>query len=53
MNWDWSLAETTRVNITHHFLSPGLIFTARQMMSHISGGAGAMSDRQARAVKGM
>lgn len=27
MNWDWSLAETTSVNITHHFRSPGLIFT--------------------------
>lgn len=53
MNWDWSLAETTSVNITHHFLSPGLIFTAWQMMSPISGGAGDMSGPQARAIKGM
>lgn len=34
----WSLI--TSVNITHHFLSPVLISTLRQMMSHISGGAG-------------
>lgn len=42
----------TCVSIIHHFLSAGLFSMLWQMVSHLSGGAGDMSDSQARSLKG-